>query len=126
MKVRGADFVLYQVSDMDRSIAFYRDVLGMELEGHFEEFAWAEFKAEPTTLALFDPAKSQPGSTPRTGGASIALAVEDVGAAVAELKARGVPIVMDVFDSPVCWYAVVADPDGNAVGLHQRKDGTFG
>ena len=41
MKVRGADFVLYEVSDVDRSIAFYRDALGLALKEHLAEFGWA-------------------------------------------------------------------------------------
>ena len=126
MKIRGTDFVVYQVSDMDKSIAFYRDTLGMELEGYVEEFGWAEFTATPTTLALLDPAKFEEGAKPRPGGASIALAVEDVRAAVEEVKGKGVKVIMDAMETPVCWYAIVADPDGNPVGLHARKDGSFG
>ena len=41
-----------------------------------------------------------------------------------DVRGKGVPVVMEKFESPVCWYALVADPDGNAVGIHQRKDGT--
>ena len=126
MKVRGTDFVVYQVSDMDRSLAFYRDTLGMELGDYYEEFGWAEFVVEPTTLALYSPAKHSPGAEPQVGGASIALAVEDVKSAVQELRGKGITVFMDTMDTPVCYYAVVADPDGNAVGLHCRKDGTFG
>ena len=33
---------------------------------------------------------------------------------------------METIESPVCWMAVVTDPDGNKILLHQRKDGTFG
>jgi len=127
MNVRGTDFVLYEVSDMERSIAFYRDVLGLELEELIEDVPWAEFRAEPTTLALFDPKKFRTQAPePRTGGATIFLAVEDVNATVEELKGKGVPVVMESFETPVCWNAAVTDPDGNAIGLHQRKDGSFG
>ena len=127
MKVRGTDFVMYEVADMERSISFYRDLLGLELEEYLEDIPWAEFKAEPTTLALFDPRKFRPQAPkPKTGGATIFLAVEDVNAAVEELKGKGVPVVLEPFETPVCWEAAVADPDGNVVGLHQRKDGTFG
>lgn len=127
MKARGTDFVLYEVSDMDRSIAFYRDVLGLELETLIEEVQWAEFKAEPTTLALINPASFRSEAPePRIGGATIYLAVEDLAAAMADLKEKGVPLVFGPMESPVCWMSVILDPDGNAVGLHQRKDGSFG
>jgi predicted enzyme related to lactoylglutathione lyase len=124
MKVRGTDFVLYQVTDLERSIEFYRDTLGLELESRVEGFPWAEFKATPTTLALYQPADASSGST--GGGASIVLAVDNVVEAIDELKAQGVTIVVPVMETPVCWMAAIVDPDGNAIGLHQRKDGTFG
>lgn len=127
MNIRGTDFVLYEVSDIDRGVAFYRDTLGLKLEFTTEDFPWAEFSAPPTTLALFDPKKFRTEAPdPKTGGASIYLAVEDVKAAVEELKEKGVPIVFDPMESPVCWLAGILDPDGNHVGLHQRKDGTCG
>lgn len=124
MEIRGLDFVVYQVGDIERSIAFYRDTLGLEMGAYEENFGWAEFDAPPTTLALYAPDKMQPGTKPQTGGGSVALAVADVDAALEELRGKGVPVVMEKFESPVCWYALVADPDGNAVGIHQRKDGT--
>ena len=33
MQVRGSDFVMYHVSDLERSLKFYRDILGMAVEG---------------------------------------------------------------------------------------------
>jgi len=45
MDVRGTDFVYYQTGDIDRTIAFYRDTLGLEMYGYYEEVKWAEFNA---------------------------------------------------------------------------------
>ena len=33
MKIRGTDFVYYQTSDIEKSIEFYRDTLGLEMYG---------------------------------------------------------------------------------------------
>jgi predicted enzyme related to lactoylglutathione lyase len=33
---------------------------------------------------------------------------------------------MEPIETPVCFMAVVADPDGNQILIHHRKDGTFG
>lgn len=123
MRVLGTDFVVYQVADIEKSIAFYRDTLGMTLEGQPMP-TWAEFTATPTTLCLYQPDDAAPPG-PRRGGA-IGLAVDDVQAAVAELKGKDVTVHIEPLDTPVCWFAVIADPDGNAIALHQRKDGTFG
>lgn len=116
--------MVYEVNDLARSVAFYRDVLGLE-PGMAHEDMWAEFDAKPVTLALYCPKKMEQREA-SVGGAAVALAVPSVEEAVAELKSKGVEIAMDTMDTPVCRMAFVKDPDGNGIGLHQRKDGTFG
>lgn len=122
MKIRGADFVMYQVSDMARGVAFYRDVLGMAVTGEFANGSWVELAAAPTILALF----CSENSKPRPGSTAIGLAVDNVESTVSELEAKGVEVVWKTLETPVCWFALVRDPDGNDVVLHQRKDGTCG
>jgi predicted enzyme related to lactoylglutathione lyase len=50
----------------------------------------------------------------------IALHVEDVAAARAELESRGVTFVAETIDSGVCHIANFHDPDGNTLMLHHR------
>jgi hypothetical protein len=50
----------------------------------------------------------------------LALHVDDVAAARAELEAKGVEFEGDVFDTGVCHMALFSDPDGNAPMLHHR------
>jgi predicted enzyme related to lactoylglutathione lyase len=50
----------------------------------------------------------------------IALHVDDVAAARAELEANGVDFPADTIDSGVCHMAHFADPDGNALMFHNR------
>jgi predicted enzyme related to lactoylglutathione lyase len=52
--------------------------------------------------------------------AHLALSVDDVAAAKAELEAKGVQFVGDVFDTGVCHMALFTDPDGNDLMLHHR------
>lgn len=124
MKARAVDFVSYSVSDMDRSEAFYRDVLGLAVEvprgvPGTRASGYMEFDAGGTAISLTALPELHPN-------AIVALAVEDVGAAVEELRGKDVLIAMEPLETPVCFMAVVADPDGNRILLHQRKDGTFG
>lgn len=126
MKVRGTDFVYYQTSDIDRAIAFYRDTLGLPLHGYYEQIKWAEFGAGNATFALNDPSAFDPNQKAKSGGATVAFAVEDVAATIAELQGKGVKVVFPAQESPVCHFACVEDPDGNTVWFHHRKDGTFG
>jgi predicted enzyme related to lactoylglutathione lyase len=124
MKPRAVDFVSYSVTDMDRSEAFYRDVLGLDVEVPRGEpgtraSGYMEFDAGGTAISLTVLPRLHPN-------AIVALAVEDVGSAVEELRSKGVQINMESLETPVCFMAVVADPDGNQILIHQRKNGTFG
>jgi predicted enzyme related to lactoylglutathione lyase len=124
MQVRAVDFVLLSVSDTEKSVAFYRDTLGLTPASQWPPF-WYEFDAGGVTIAIGKPPPEAP-QPPYNGGVSVALAVPDAAAAVAELRAKGVPILQDAGESSVCYMALIADPDGNLIWLHQRKDGTAG
>jgi catechol 2,3-dioxygenase-like lactoylglutathione lyase family enzyme len=50
----------------------------------------------------------------------IALQVDDVEAARAELESRGVSFEGDTIDSGVCHQALFKDPDGNMLEIHHR------
>lgn len=123
MKIRGVDFVLYNVSDYAKSVSFYKDVLGLKLIDEYGGF-WAEFEAGMATIAI-----STHGPIPEKnykGGATIALAVENVKSALEELKSKGVNALWGPKETGVCFMAAIADPDGNRIMLHERKDGTAG
>lgn len=122
MKIRGTDFVMFQVSELTRAVKFYRDVLGLKQEILSEEYQWAEFNCGNLTLAIKGGAK--PAEI--AAGARLALAVEDIAAAHEELKKRGATIVLPPQDHGCCRHLEVADPDGHVVILHRRADGTSG
>jgi predicted enzyme related to lactoylglutathione lyase len=122
VKIRGTDFVVYQVSDLARAATFYREVLGLPQELYSKAWQWAEFNCGNVTLALHGGIR-----LPETiSGGRIALAVDDVPAACSELKPKGVSIVKEPQDYSVCWAMEILDPDGNPIILHRRADGTFG
>lgn len=125
MNILGSDFVSYEVSDIQQSVAFYRDTVGMKLTSDWSEHGFAEFDAAPTTLSLVSAPQVMQRPV-QVGGGMLWLAVSDVDAALAELKEKGTKVVMDKMDTPVCHMAIFLDPDGNSVGLHHRKDGTVG
>ena len=117
MAVRFRDaFAIILVADMQRSLGFYRDLLGFRLEYGFpsaEAPQYAALGIDGGKLALgFTDQPVQSGST------AIWLYTDDVDAAVAELEAAGVPVIAPPADQP--WgerVASVADPDGYVVHL---------
>lgn len=122
MKILGTDFVTYYVSDFHKAVMFYRDVLGLPLGIYSAGEEWAEFDCGNVTLALKGGMEISPGDhAPR-----VALAVEDIAKAHAELTAHGVHIVHPPENHGVCRHLELLDPDNNVVILHHRADGTVG
>ena len=61
------DYVMVNVSDMSRSVAFYRDTLGLVLK--FESPGWSEFETGGTTpFAPCCSSSDQPRATPGQAG----------------------------------------------------------
>jgi predicted enzyme related to lactoylglutathione lyase len=125
MNVKAADFVFIVVTDLSESVSFYRDTLGLDLESMSDEGVYAEFALPPTTLSLGETNPQMP-LMPGEGGTCIAMAVDDVETATKELHDEGVTVLMDPIETDVCYMSLVADPDGNQITLHNRKDGTYG
>jgi catechol 2,3-dioxygenase-like lactoylglutathione lyase family enzyme len=120
--VTGVDYVGIPTNDIEAARAFYTDVLGLEPSSVWqrpgEAAVGAEYETGTVTLALINcPGLGIPF---QTNPAPLALQVEDVAAARAELESRGVEFAADDIDSGVCHMANFKDPDGNALMLHQR------
>ena len=114
MQVERVDFVDIPSRDVERSIAFYRDVLWLPQDPREP----TEFEAGNVTLAIWKP-EDQGVDFPKSAAHGIALRVADVAAARAELEEKGVEFIGDR-DSGVCNMAFFADPDGNSLILHRR------
>lgn len=126
MKPRGIDFFVYNVSDIERSADFYEHTLGLSRMS-WEGPGWVEFSigSTQTVLALrFDPDDAGAEAPFRSG--AIAIAVDDVEQTVAQLRTRGVDVVLNPGEQNSCFAAGITDPDGNLILLHSRKDGTVG
>jgi predicted enzyme related to lactoylglutathione lyase len=117
--VTGVDFVSVPTSDLERSVAFYGDALGLRRSVYRPERNFAEFDTGTVTLSLVDPVRMGIGEL-KPNANHVALRVEDVAAARATLEERGVAFLGEIFDTGVCHMAFFADPDGNALMLHHR------
>ena len=115
--VTGVDFVAVPARDFDASVDFYGKVLGLPFVKRWGEMPGAEFQAGNLTLAIMEPTAF--GQEFHAHALPIALQVDDVSAARAQLQARGVSF-MHTIDSGVCHQAIFLDPAGNSLGLHHR------
>ena len=115
MQVEQVDFIAIPTRDMERAVAFYRDVIGLPQNPNIEN----EFEAGNVTLAIWRP-ENLGYEFKDNGQGDVALRVADVEAARSELEAKGVEFVGETLDTGVCHMAFFADPDGNSLMLHRR------
>ena len=116
--ITRVDFIGIPTRDLDRAVEFYGTTLGIPMSRHVPERNFAEFETGNLTLNLMNAEKM--GLEHHPVGNAVALHVDDVGAARAELESRDVEFAMDTFDTGVCHMAFFTDPDGNALMLHHR------
>jgi catechol 2,3-dioxygenase-like lactoylglutathione lyase family enzyme len=116
--VTGVDFITVPTRDFEKASEFYGTVLGLARSKRWGNMPAGEFETGTLTIAVMQSdafgIEFQPHTHP------IALHVEDVGAARAELESRDISFKGDTIDSGVCHMAVFEDPDGNALMFHHR------
>ena len=116
--VNGVDFITVPTADYAKASEFYGDVLGLEFSKQWGDMPAGEFETGTLTIAVMQ--SDAFGQEFHRHTAPIALHVDDVAAARAELEAKGVEFAMDTIDSGVCHMAIFADPDGNQLMFHHR------
>lgn len=107
----GFDAVFYYVSNLDRSVRFYRDVVGFKF--HSQDCV-ARFYVGDVLVELVPTSDS--GKLQGIGNARLCLEVEGIQAAISELRAKGVAI-QDAETKENGILACFRDPDGNEVCL---------
>jgi catechol 2,3-dioxygenase-like lactoylglutathione lyase family enzyme len=140
--ILGLDHVGITCGDLEASLRFYRDLLGIPLRARGEnesmaaghngaKYAYADLElADGRVLELLEP--SEPGHEPlppgtlAPGAAHTGLRVDDIEAMLARLAEAGI----EPLDPPAtlqeagawhgCTIAYVRDPDGHAVELVQH------
>ncbi|NJD33805.1 MAG: lactoylglutathione lyase [Betaproteobacteria bacterium] len=121
---------MLRVGDLDKSLAFYTEVLGMRLlrrndypEGKFTlAFVGYEDEKDGAVIELphnWGVSQYELG----TAYGHIALAVDDAGAACADIKARGGKVIREAgpMKGGTTVIAFVEDPDGYKIELIERK-----
>ncbi|MGD8330765.1 MAG: VOC family protein [Acidobacteriota bacterium] len=116
-------FVAHPTKNMESMKQFYGEHLGLEQSADIANM-WCEFVApDGKTVALDTFSAQSPDATPY-----MALETDDIEGDLQRLKNVGVTVVRDLWANnneegrEVCKMALVADPDGNPVMLHQTAD----
>ena len=118
IQIKELAFVFHPVTDIARARDFYEKLLGLKTALQVEfgpDQWWIEYDIAGQALAI---SNAMPDSKP---SASLTLEVADVDAAYATAKGAGATIAFEMMEFPPCRIFGIKDPDGNQVGLHQRK-----
>jgi lactoylglutathione lyase len=117
-------YVILFVADLERSVAFYRDVIGLPFKLQGE--GYVEFATEGTKFGLYDRNRldeltGQGADLPRSPGGEVVLLVEDVDAEAERLRGAGATILKGPVDRAWGHRTLhVEDPDGFVVELAEE------
>lgn len=119
----GFCWTTIQVADLDRSIAFYRDVVGLPLARRFGGAGGAElaFLGEgPTQVELIAVAGRMPSG--RVDGVTLGFEVASLDERMAHCAAKGVPVERGPLSpNPAMRFFYVRDPDGVEVQFVENR-----
>jgi catechol 2,3-dioxygenase-like lactoylglutathione lyase family enzyme len=116
--------VTVMISNMDASVRFYTEVLGLKLANRYGDH-WATVDGGQGLIIGLHPASPKHPAPGSKGGLLIGLEIDEpIQGAVAHLKAKGVrfsgPIVNDAGAGS---FAYFEDPDGNSLYLWETNPG---
>ena len=125
----GRAGAILAVSDFERSVAFYRDLIGFELEATYDDPPYATLTLAGTRLSLAEqghPAEDRPGVTmtapedPSKASVVLVVEVDDARGMYAQLQAKGARFLAEPYEPPWggCRFFCV-DPDGYLVEIEQ-------
>ena len=108
------DCIIYYVSDLDASVAFYRDVLGFRL---LSRETIAKLEVDGVALELI-PTKNHDRLSGK-GNARLSLGVDDIEQVMADLRMKGVDVGKPI-RVPNGRLGSIRDRDGNEISLWQE------
>ncbi|MGH9923433.1 MAG: VOC family protein [Nitrososphaerales archaeon] len=120
MLFRKVGSVILLVSDMKRSIDFYKNTLGLPLKNSSSD--WAEFFKEGTTLALHPMKKKLKAKAGSRVGMLVGFTVSDMDETYKNLVKKNAKFMkqpeMESFGS----HAIIVDPDGYMISIAELSE----
>jgi catechol 2,3-dioxygenase-like lactoylglutathione lyase family enzyme len=116
---KKVDDVFFNVDDMDKAVAFYRDHLGLPVK--YQSDDWVELDGGNVTIALRRYG-SGPVGRPELAvgeGATLVFEVDDIEAARADLEAKGVKFISEIFEYGAVRLAAFEDLNGNVLQIYE-------
>ena len=118
MSIKKVGNVILAVKDLDKSVAFYHDIIGLPIKN--QRRTWVDLGTSGALLSLHPASLTAEhiGSSIENG-ITIGFLVGDVNSAIDELREKGVKIYREIVEREAGKNAVVLDPDGYLVSLFE-------
>ena len=118
MAFRKVGAVILLVSNMEKSVKFYHDTLGLPIKTKSKD--WTELFNSDTVLALH-PARKK--SRLKTGsGILVGFEVSDLDSTMKSLRTKKVKLFKKPREEPFGKHAILQDPDGHLISIAQLKE----
>ncbi len=127
MKIHGVGQISISVSNVDRAVEFYRDVLGINFLFQVPGAnPMAFFDCDGTRLYI-----NQPENPEDSGTSVVYFKVDSAQEAAKDLEARGVkiesePHIIHQTDNYTLWMTFFRDPDGNLMAVMSEEGDLMG
>ncbi len=117
LKYDGGLTCALKVTDLEKSIQWYQEVLGFQLLYKMDDMGWCELKTEVNGVNI---GLSQVEKAGGDGGATLTFGVENIDEARRQIEAKNVRFDGDTQTIPdMVKLATFYDPDDNAFMLYQ-------
>ena len=121
MKLKGTHHIALHTPNFAAMETFYTETLGFPVTNRWDHRGIVFIDIGSTTIELANRPQATAAGAPAGGFHHIALAVESVADAYAEVAAKGVRIHLEPKDIGDAVIAFFYDPDGNLIELFEEK-----
>jgi lactoylglutathione lyase len=119
MKIKRIGNIILEVTDLDASIKFYHEILGMPIKN--ERRNWVDLGQQSGGTLSLHPASitTSHSDSSKDNGILIGLTVGDLHSAMDELNNAKVEVYRDIQERQAGKNAVILDPDGYKISLFE-------
>ena len=118
MNIKKVGNVILAVKDLDKSLAFYHEIIGLPIKN--QRRSWIDLGTIGAALSLH-PASltTEHVGSSIDNGITIGFLVGDLKSALEELKSKGVKVYREITERDAGLNAIVQDPDGYLISLFE-------
>jgi len=118
MNIKRVGNVILAVKDLDKSLEFYHEIIGLPIKQ--QRKTWIDLGSKGALLSLH-PASltAQHVGTSIDNGVAIGFLVGDLKSALEELKSKGVKVYRDIIEKDAGLNVIILDPDENMISLFE-------